>query len=267
MRAAQTRGAAPLLAVAALQKSFGGVRAVDGIDFALARGEILGLIGPNGSGKTTLVNMITGLYVPESGRIRFADRDIAGRAPHLIAREGVARTFQNINLIDDMTALDNVAIARIGAERAGLRAALTTWGADRRLARARGNAMALLAALGAEDVAMRPCGALPYGTKRRVEIARALALEPKLLLLDEPAAGLNESEQADLARRLEDLAGSGLTLLVIEHNMAFLMPLAQRLICLDYGRIIAAGTAAEIRRDPKVIAAYLGAPTDAETTP
>ena len=258
---------APLLAVAALSKSFGGVRAVDGIDFVLERGEILGLIGPNGSGKTTLVNMITGLYVPESGRIRFAGRDIAGRAPHLIAREGVARTFQNVNLVDDMTALDNVAIARIGAERAGLRAALTSWGADRRLARARGHAMALLAALGADDVAMRACGALPYGTKRRIEIARALALEPALILLDEPAAGLNESEQADLARRLEDLAGSGLTLLVIEHNMPFLMPLAQRLICLDYGRVIAAGTADEIRRDPKVIAAYLGAPADAGATP
>jgi ABC-type branched-subunit amino acid transport system ATPase component len=236
--------------------AFGGLRALDGVSLAIEPGEILGLIGPNGSGKTTLINCITRIYRPDSGTIVFAGEDITRRAPYEAARRGIARTFQNINLVDDMTALDNVAVARAGITGVGVGRALAGDG----LGLARGQAMALLERLDVAGIAMRPCGGLAYGLKRRVEIARALALEPRLLLLDEPAAGLNGSEQADLAQRLRALAADGLTLLVVEHNMPFLMPLATRMVCLDYGRVIAAGTPAEIRASPQVIAAYLGAP-------
>ncbi len=239
--------AGPLLEVRNLSIAFGGVRALDEVDLAVARGEIFGLIGPNGSGKTTLVNCITRIYAPARGGILFAGRDVMRLAPFEVARLGVARTFQNINLVDDMSALDNVAAARAGLRR------------NARLNQARREAMHLLEQLDVGKVAMQPCGGLAYGLKRRVEIARALALEPQLLMLDEPAAGLNQTEQADLAARLRKLSESGLTLFVIEHNMPFLMALATRIACLDYGRIIASGPPAAIRADPRVIEAYLGA--------
>jgi branched-chain amino acid transport system permease protein len=248
-------GRGPLLEVRDVAMAFGGVRALDGVSLALERGEIFGLIGPNGSGKTTLVNCVTGIYRPQAGAIVFAGEEITRLAPYEVARRGIARTFQSVNLVDDLTALDNVAVARAGLERSGVRRAL----GDDGLARARGHAMSLLERLDVAHVAMQPCGGLAYGLKRRVEIARALALEPELLLLDEPAAGLNAAEQADLAARLRTFARDGLTLLVIEHNMPFLMPLASRMACLDYGRLIASGTPAEIRAHPRVIEAYLGA--------
>jgi len=252
-------GSGPLLEVRDVALRFGGVRALEGVSLALERGEIFGLIGPNGSGKTTLVNCVTRIYTPQSGAIVFAGEELTRRAPYEVARRGIARTFQSINLVDDMTALDNVAVARAGAERAGVRRALADDGLDR----ARGHAMGLLERLDLAQVAMQPCGGLAYGLKRRVEIARALALEPELLLLDEPAAGLNAAEQADLAARLRTFARDGLTLLVIEHNMPFLMPLASRMACLDYGRLIASGTPAEIRAHPRVIEAYLGTAQEA----
>ena len=251
-----------LLAVRDLNKAFGGIVAADKLGFEIERGDIVGLIGPNGSGKTTLVNMITGIYRADAGRILLGGVPIDGLPAHEIARRGVGRTFQNINLVDGMTALDNVAVARGQVDGMGFRRALATFGRDESLIRARAAAMHFLAMLGVADDALRACGELPYGIKRRVEIARALALDPELLILDEPAAGLNEDEQADLARRLRRLADDGLTLFVIEHNMPFLMPLARRMICLDYGRVIAAGTPREIGAHPDVIAAYLGPPEE-----
>jgi ABC-type branched-subunit amino acid transport system ATPase component len=170
----------------------------------------------------------------------------------------MARTFQHIDLVDDLSVTDNIAIGAFRTEGATLWAALSTLGSDPRLQKARARAASLAALLGVSEVAASRCGELPYGTRRRVEVARALAAGPRLLLLDEPAAGLNELEQADLARRIKRIAESGVTVLVIEHNMLFLGALAGRLICLDRGRIIAAGSPEEVRRNPRVVEAYLG---------
>jgi branched-chain amino acid transport system permease protein len=249
---------APLLAARDIAIAFGGVRALDGVSLTLAGHEIVGLIGPNGSGKTTLLNVISGFYLPDAGRLTFQDRDITRAPPFAIARLGVARTFQHINLVDDLNALDNIAIARTGIEGAGLLHSVVTIGADRRLAAARGKAMAAAEMLGIAPAVMEPCGRLPYGTRRRVEIARALASSPKLLLLDEPAAGLNEQEQRDLAERIRRIAASGITVLVVEHNLVFLAALAERLVCLDRGKVIASGLPDMVRRHPAVIEAYLG---------
>lgn len=247
----------PILEVRDLVKRFGGVKAIDGVSFNLHRGTITAVIGPNGSGKTTLVNCITGVETPDQGAITLGGVSILARSAHDIARAGIARTFQNLRLVDEMSVLDNVAVARFEAEGAGPLQALTVGRQDPRLARASAHALHLLHRLGVDEVD-RPCGALAYGVKRRVEIARALALDPQVLLLDEPAAGLNESEQNDLAARLQDLAASGVTLLIIEHNMPFLRSLATYMICLDQGRLIAEGRPRELYANPLVLEAYLG---------
>ena len=239
-RASGASGA--LLDIAGLSRRFGGVQALNGVSLTVRAGEVLGLIGPNGSGKTTLLDCVTGLVAPDHGHIRLAGIDITGLRADRVAHAGIARTFQTVALVDAMTALDSVAIARPGRD----------------LATARGEAMTLLDRVGAADIAMHPCGGLAGGSRRRVEIARALALQPRLLLLDEPAAGLNETEQADLARRLRDLSRDGMAMLVIEHDMAFLARLVDRMACLDGGRLIAEGSPAAVRGDARVIEAYLG---------
>lgn len=248
----------PILSIQNLTKTFGGVYALNNVSFSLMRGSITAVIGPNGSGKTTLVNCITGIYRADAGAIVLGGGNIVGVGSDEIASRGVARTFQNLRLVEDMTVLDNVAVARFVAEGASLRKAILTGRRDPMLSRARAYAMHVLRRFGIDGLAGVECGSLAHGTKRLVEIARAICLEPMVLLLDEPAAGLNESEQAELAEHLQALAAQGLTLLIIEHNMEFLKTLATHMVCLDYGQLIAVGRPSAIYRDERVIEAYIG---------
>ncbi|MEJ1975774.1 MAG: ATP-binding cassette domain-containing protein [Acetobacteraceae bacterium] len=225
------------LRVAGVTRSFGGMRALDGVTFAAPPG-ITGVIGPNGSGKTTLLNVISGIVRPDGGSVRLDGVDLAALPAHRVARTGVARTFQTPVLIDDATVLDNIRVAGVTA----------------------GQALFCLASMGLAAQAARRAGSLPQGTRRLVEIARALARRPRLLLLDEPAAGLTQAEQARLAVRLAALAQTGLSLLIVEHAMPFLMPLATHMVCLDQGRVIAEGTPDAVRSNPLVLDAYLGRP-------
>jgi branched-chain amino acid transport system permease protein len=252
----------PLLAVDNVALAFGGVQALDGVSLTCQQGQIVGLIGPNGSGKTTLLNVISGLYSCDQGRVTFLAHDITREPAYAIARLGIARTFQHIHLADDLSVLDNIAVARAGIDGGGLMRAIITFGRDHRLEAARRTAFSAADRLGIADVAMQACGRLPYGTRRRVEVARALATGPRVLLLDEPAAGLNEQEQKDLADRIRTFSADGITVLVVEHNLVFLAALAERLICLDRGKVIASGLPEAVRRAPAVIEAYLGLDPD-----
>jgi branched-chain amino acid transport system permease protein len=248
-----------LLEARGLARRFGGIEAIAGVDLTVAEGEILGLIGPNGSGKTTLANLVTGFVKPDRGTIAFRGRRIDGRRPFEIARLGIARTFQSPSLPAGITALDAVAVACAShGDALGIQAALA--GRDRGVQQSRfeAEAMSLLERSGVGAAAMQSCDDLAAAVARRVEVAYALALEPRLLILDEPAAGLGESEQAELAHMLRTLAADGLGLILIEHNMPFLLGLADRVTVLDAGRVIAQGKPHDVRRDPTVIAAYLG---------
>jgi branched-chain amino acid transport system permease protein len=260
LRKAAAAEAAPLLRLEGISKSFGGLRAIEDVSMELEAGEVVGLIGPNGSGKTTLLNIISGIYTADRGSVSISGRDAARLPAFKIARLGVARTFQHIHLVDDLSVIDNIVIGRAYAARASLLSSLSATGTDGKLTVARAESMTAAVLLGISGQAAASCGALAYGTRRRVEIARALVSAPRLLLLDEPAAGLNETEQQDLARRVKSIAAQGIALLIVEHNLAFLAGLAERMICLDYGRIIASGLSEHVRSDPKVIEAYLGAP-------
>lgn len=251
---------APVLEVAGVTKRFGGLTAVSDFSIRLSPGELVGLIGPNGAGKTTVFNLITGVYVPTEGRIAVQGTDTAGMTPDRITALGIARTFQNIRLFDEMTVLENVKTAY--TLRAGyglLDAILRTRRFKVQEAALHTRAMDLLATMGLAEAAHERSASLAYGEQRRLEIARALATEPRLLILDEPAAGMNAQETDDLMAMLHDIRGRfELTLLLIEHDMKFIMKMCERIVVLDQGRVIARGAPDEITVDPVVIAAYLG---------
>lgn len=240
---------------------FGGLKALDSVSFDIRRGEILGLIGPNGAGKTTCFNAMTGVYAPTSGRVVFDGTVLRRMKRNKITRLGIARTFQNIRLFASMTALENVAVGIDARHRTSVFGAVFRSPRHRREERiAYDRGMELLEFVGIADRAHEPARSLPYGYQRRLEIARALATEPKLLCLDEPAAGFNPVEKVQLMELIKQIRDQGYTVLLIEHDMRLVMGTTDRIVVLEFGRKIAEGSPEQIRRDPAVIAAYLGVP-------
>ena len=249
----------PLLEVRNLKRSFGGIEAVADVSFDVEEGSIHGLIGPNGSGKTTIFNVLSGYYAPTAGQIVFDGRSIGSRAPHEIVAAGIARTFQNLRLFHTLTVRENVQVAALHAGVPWWRHALGfPIGWHRSELAARKRADELLTRVGAMRFADLPIKSLPYGWQRRVELARALACQPRLLLLDEPAAGLNDDETRGLVETVESLRDEGLTMLLIEHDMKVVMGTADVVSVLDYGRLLVTGKPTDVATDGRVIEAYLG---------
>ncbi|WP_306754113.1 ABC transporter ATP-binding protein [Paracoccus actinidiae] len=248
-----------LLSIEGLGISFGGLKAVNDVSFVVEPGEITSVIGPNGAGKTTLFNMISGVYQPGQGRVVLGGEDVTGMAPHLLARRGMSRTFQNLQIFQSMTVLENAISGYHLKERGPVLADLFNLPSSRRrAAAAQEGARALLARVGLERAAEREAGNLSYGALKRLEIARALALSPKILLLDEPAAGCNAVETEEIDHLIAEVAKSGVAILLVEHDMKMVMRISNHIVVLDHGEKIAEGDPASVSRNPAVIAAYLG---------
>ncbi len=249
-----------LLSVEGLGIAFGGLKAVNDVTFTVKPGEIVSVIGPNGAGKTTLFNMISGVYQPGSGKVKLGAEDVTGMAPHLLARRGMSRTFQNLQIFQSMTVLENAVTGYHLQEKGPVLADLLGLPSSRRRARAADEgARKLLARVGLERAAEREAGNLSYGSLKRLEIARALALNPKILLLDEPAAGCNAVETEEIDHLIAEVAASGVAILLVEHDMKMVMRISNHIVVLDHGEKIAEGDPATVSRNPAVIAAYLGA--------
>jgi len=248
-----------LLEVKQLSIQFEGVKAVQNVSFSIEAGIVYAVIGPNGAGKTTLFNLITGVYTPTSGEIKLDGESIQGKAPNELARRGVARTFQNLQICMNMSALENVMVgAHLRLDRNPFKAALRLPSITRRDAELRTESAELMRFVGLEAYIDARADSMPYGALKRLEIARALALKPRIIFLDEPAAGLNPKETIEVDALVRKVADSGVTVVLVEHDMKMVMNLSDRILVLDYGRKLAEGTGEEVRRNPDVIAAYLG---------
>jgi len=256
-----------MLKLTNVSKRFGGLSVLQDVSFEVPAGKVFGLIGPNGAGKTTVFNLITGLLAPTGGQIELQGESLLGFAPHQITRQGIARTFQNIRIFKDMTLLDNVVVGMHGHLDYGVPGWLFSLpGFRAQEKRAREKAHELLGWVGLDAKALDTADNLSYGDQRKLELARALATEPKLLLLDEPVAGMNTGEKVELMGEITNIAKRGYTIFMIEHDMRFVMGLCERIAVLNFGRIIAEGSPDEIKNNPDVIEAYLGREDDAEVS-
>ncbi|WP_051340859.1 ABC transporter ATP-binding protein [Azospirillum halopraeferens] len=249
----------PILAVEALSKEFGGVHAIEDLSFTVSRGRIHSIIGPNGAGKTTLFNLVTGVYTPSAGRVLFDGQPVSGLAPYKLAARGMSRTFQNLQIFFNMSAIENVMVGRhLHLDRRLLPALFRFPSLVRKDREAKERAAELMREVGLGRYIDAESAAMPYGALKRLEIARALAAEPVLLLLDEPAAGLNATESREIDELIKLVAGRGVTIILVEHDMKMVMGISDHILALNYGRKLAEGTPAEVAANPDVVAAYLG---------